>query len=134
MKNTISELLNEMIQYGKKPFEKKVTNYAYTKMEFSDLSNLIGWLLHWQKEVKLNKTDDDDFFFKTHILLEEVLYNRFKVFFDYCPALNEVFQLESDRIVYNPSLTEMEKQEILDYIDENHTIQITKVRRRPKQN
>ncbi len=64
------------------------------------------------------------------MLLSDVFQRRYKPFFEYCPALSEVFQLEGDKITYHPDLTEQDKKEILDFIDKSHEIKIVKVRRK----
>jgi hypothetical protein len=124
MTPAIHEILEELTDYDKTFRAKKHLTKADGTMEFSDLSNLIGWLLQWQKMIVHFPGLDDDFT-NNAFLLSDPLQRRFKRLFELCPALCEVFVYKTDRIEYNPALTQQDKDEILEFLDKNHTITMT---------
>lgn len=129
MNPEITEIIKELIDYKRDFRPKKHLIQADEAIEFTDLSNLIGWLLHWQKDIK-NQRIDNEFFFNKHIQLDDVLKNRFKALFENCKALSRIFQLNDGKILYSPELSSKQKQEIQDFVDENHELRVVKIRRK----
>ena len=120
MKPEIKELLRELTSVGRIKIELKVLKQADEALVDYDILTLKNKLLHWQKKVVKGFAFDEfqlEYYETTKLLLP-----NYKVFFDNCPELKEVYQLKGNRIYFNSSLTSTEKHEILEYIDENDKI------------
>ena len=78
--------------------------------------------MHWHKKIKrgfpFGKYQND------YLDLSDtnVLLPKYKILFENCPELSELYELNGDKIYFNATLTPEEKQEILDYVDENYKI------------
>jgi len=131
MKVTSEKLLLEMMDYGKKAFDKKLTKKAYEKLEFDKLNHSISLLLQWQKMIKHSfLLQFETMFFKDHLLLSDGLLEKYATFFNNCPEISELFTIDGNKIKFNPNLSDEEKQEIVDFIDQNHKIPFVRVKRK----
>ncbi len=120
MKATIKELLIELTLNGKKPFKYKILAKADEKLGISDSVTLTNWLMHWHKKIKLGFPFDE--FQNEYYEIPAILQPKYKILFENCPELKELYELKKDKIYFNATLSADEKQEILDYVDENYTI------------
>ncbi|WP_299883596.1 hypothetical protein [uncultured Lacinutrix sp.] len=127
----MKEIIKEIVEYKKtiKPIKDLIE--VEKNIGYEELSNLIGWLLHWQKAIhNPNISWPDEDYKNEEYILNDVLIKDYPDFFKHCPELSEVFSLKKDRITYNENLTEEEKIEIREYIDEHHKIK-RRIRRLP---
>jgi hypothetical protein len=120
MKPEIKELLRELTSVGRIKIELKVLKQADEALVDYDILTLKNKLLHWQKKVIRGFAFYE--FQLEYYETTELLLPNYKLFFDNCPELIEVYELKGNRIYFNSSLTSQEKQEILEYIDENYKI------------
>ncbi len=122
MKTIIENLLIELTALGKRYIELDILSNAEKKLSGSDLLTLTGWLMHWHKKIK--KGFPIDQYQNDYLDLSdfEVLQPKYKILFESCPELSELYELKGDKIYFNSSLTEEEKQEILNYVDDNYKI------------
>lgn len=78
--------------------------------------------MHWHKKIKkgfpFGKYQND----YLDLSEFEVLLPKYKILFENCSELSELYELKGDKIYFNATLTPEEKQEILDYVDENYKI------------
>lgn len=119
----MKDIIKEIVQYKKTMQPIKDLIEIEKKIGYENLSNLIGWLLHWQKAIhNPNVSWPDDDYKNEEYILNDILIKDFPKFFKYCPELSDVFTLKDDRIIYNENLTEEEKVDIREYIDEHHKI------------
>jgi len=65
----MKKIIKELTEYKRIFKPNKYLSNTDKKMDFADLSNLIGWLLQWQKSIKHNKLPQRDYFFKDYYLL-----------------------------------------------------------------
>lgn len=121
MKTIIKELLDEMIVFKK---TMKLSNYltlADEHLKNWELSSCVGGLLLWNKFIAKNMILDRQRHTLEYMLVtHEIDYKQFSTLFTYCPELNEIFILASDRIKFQPTLTEEERAEIRVYIETNY--------------
>lgn len=120
MKNSILNLITEITEHGEVFFEKKILKKAAENMEVTDLIDCTWELKDWLKGIKFGMGDFDENFSYDYIILEEPTTSRFVQFYKYCPDLKEIFVMEADKIKFNPKLSDEEKQEIIDFVDENY--------------
>lgn len=130
MKTIVQNLLIELTTYGKKFIVLKILKKAENRLGGNDTVNLTSWLMQWHKNVKKGflpfEKDETNFF--------EVgdLQPKYEILFSSCPELSEIYELQGDEIYFNPLLTEAEKQEIIDYVDDNYKIILHRYGRRIK--
>jgi len=78
--------------------------------------------MHWHKKIKkgfpFGKYQND----YLDLSEFEVLLPKYKILFENCSELSELYELKGDKIYFNATLTPEERQEILDYVDENYKI------------
>ncbi len=120
MKTIINELLIELTLNGKKPFQYKILEKADDKLGISDSVALTNWLMHWHKKIKRGFPFEE--FQNDYFEPSDVLLPKYRILFENTPELSELYDLKNDKIYFNSSLTDQEKQEILDYVDENYMI------------
>ena len=120
MKTIIKELLIELTLKSNKDQKDRLFYQAKEKLGISDSVSLTNWLMHWHKKIKRGfpfEEFQNDYFEPSNVLLP-----KYKILFENCPELSELYELKNDKIYFNSSLTGQEKQEILDYVDENYKI------------
>ncbi|WP_288448019.1 hypothetical protein [Chryseobacterium culicis] len=120
MKTKIKELLIELTLNGKKPFQYKILAKADDKIGISDSVSLTNLLMQWHKKIKRGFPFAQ--YQNDHLQLTELMQAKYKILFENCLELSELYELKNDKIYFNSSLTDQEKQEILDYVDENYKI------------
>lgn len=126
MKPRINEVLNELVNFTDPNLKEVHLKQAYEKLGFQELFNLIKWILHWQKNIINENLAPVSFFHDDYFELDDVFQKRYPALFELCPALSEVYTLQSDKIIFNTSLGDEEKQEILEFIDTHHKIETRK--------
>lgn len=132
MKNTIEKLLYDMTNFGKKAFEMHFMEKCFKELGFETFEKLNGRILHWQKAIKNpDKAFPNEAFHNDRLILSDLFNKEYKDFFRYCPELQEIFTLHEGKITYNENLTEEEIEEVKQYINENHRIQIRLRKRIP---
>ena len=87
------------------------------QVTFVSLTNL---LMQWHKKIKRGFPFAQ--YQNDHLQLTELMQAKYKILFENCPELSELYELKNDKIYFNSSLTDQEKQEVLDYVDENYKI------------
>lgn len=117
MNNSIIDLLTEMTFLN---VDFKRLKKVNENMDSEDFIVALDEILSWLKGIKFGMGDFDENFSYDHILLEEPTTSRFVQFYKYCPDLKEILVMEDDKIKFNPKLTDEEKQEIIDFVDENY--------------
>lgn len=120
MKTIIKELLIELTLRSNKDQKDRLFYQAKEELGISDSVSIINWLMHWHKKIKRGfpfEEFQNDYFEPCDVLLP-----KYKIFFENCPELSELYELKNDKIYFNSSLTGQEKQEVLDYVDENYKI------------
>ncbi|RTZ50380.1 hypothetical protein EJ377_11350 [Chryseobacterium arthrosphaerae] len=120
MKTIIKELLIELTLRSNKDQEDRLFYQAKEKLGISDSVSLINLLMQWHKKIK--KGFPFAQYQNDHLQLSELMQAKYKILFENCPELSELYDLKNDKIYFNSSLTDQEKQEILDYVDENYKI------------
>lgn len=105
---------------GKKPIELVLFAKAEKNMGIADLLNLKGWLMQWHK--KINRGFPSDDFQKDYFQSSDILVPKFEVLFKSCLELSELYELKEDKVFFNSSLSNEEKEEIIDYVDKNYKI------------
>lgn len=128
MKEKIKEILKEMTDLGKISFEKHLLKEAYENLGFTELNSLIESILTWHKVIMhLPPTEE---FQLDKFILDNTDQKRYPHLFNHCTELSEIYTLHTNKITFNENLSEEEKQEILKYIDDNHSLIVRKRRRK----
>ncbi|MDR2234714.1 MAG: hypothetical protein LBE92_01195 [Chryseobacterium sp.] len=120
MKTIIKELLIELTLNGKKSFHHKILDKIDEEMEVSDSVSLTNLLMQWHKKIK--KGSPFAQYQSDYLQLSELMQAKYKILFEKCPELSELYEFNNDRIYFNAFLTDADKQEILDYVDDNYKI------------
>ena len=120
MKTKIKELLIELTLRSNKDQKDRLFYQAKEKLGISDSVSLTNWLMHWHKKIKRGFPFEE--FQNDYFEPSDVLLPKYKILFENCPELSELYELKNDKIYFNSSLTNEEKQEILEYVDENYKI------------
>lgn len=120
MKTTIKDLLIELTLNGKQQYQYKILLKADEKMGISDTVSLTNLLMQWHKKIK--KGFPFAQYQNDYLQLSELMQAKYKILFENCSELHELYELKNDKIYFNSTLTDEERQEILDYVDENYKI------------
>lgn len=127
MNPSVKELLIELTSVGKRKTNYKILETAKHNMDVKDFIICVDNLLHWQKHIHLRHLPVGDFQ-KDRLILEGHPKRRIRELFKDNDVLNQVYTLEEDHLKFNPSLTQEEIDEILEFIHENHKILVRKRR------
>lgn len=122
MKPEIKNLLYELTTVGRSYIELNVLKKADEALVEHKILTLKNKLLHWQKKIKKGYPFEE--YQLDYYETSDVLLPNYQIFFDNCLELNEVYELKGNRIYFNSKLSPQEKQEVLDYIDENYKITV----------
>lgn len=120
MKTIIKDILVELTLKSSKEQKDRLFYQAKEKLEGTTFISLTNLLMQWHKKIK--KGFPFAQYQNDHLQLSELMQTKYKILFENCSELYELYQLDNDRIYFNSSLTDDEKQEILEYVDENYKI------------
>ncbi len=120
MKAIIKDLLTELTLRSDKDQKDRLFYQAKEKLGISDSVSLTNLLMQWHKKMKKGFSFAQ--YQKDHLQLSELMQKKYKILFENCSELSELYELKNDKIYFNTTLTDQEKQEILDYVDENYKI------------
>ncbi|WP_138432557.1 hypothetical protein [Winogradskyella algicola] len=119
MKIETKELFDEMLTYKRRnSLPKLYMKHLLEALEKSvddNFSISITRLLNWIKKSNRNSVNKD-----TYEFYHESDNGRYQQLFKYCTAIHNVFVLNENSIIWQESVSEEEKLEILDYIDKNY--------------
>ncbi len=127
MNIAIEKLLNELTSYGEHPLKIIILKQAENSLGINKMISLITKLMQWHKKVilwskKSIDSPNEDIYNKEYYQPISAMIENYKGLFESCPELSELYELKNDKIYFNSSLTDQEKQEVLDYVDENYKI------------
>ncbi|KAB1231866.1 hypothetical protein [Chryseobacterium viscerum] len=127
MNIAIEKLLNELTSYGENPLKVIILKQAENSLGINKMISLITKLMQWHKKVilwskKSIDSPNENIYNKDYYQPISAMIENYKGLFENCPELSELYELKNDKIYFNSSLTDEEKQEILDYVDENYKI------------
>ncbi|MDQ1856700.1 hypothetical protein [Chryseobacterium sp. WLY505] len=127
MNINIEKLLNELTAYGEQPQKIIILKQAEKSLGINKMISLITKLMQWHKKVMLwsKKSIDnpnEQVYNKDYYQPISAVIEDYKGLFENCPELSELYELKNDKIYLNSSLTGQEKQEVLNYVDENYKI------------
>jgi len=120
MKPIIKDVLSELTLTSSKELKDRLFYNAKEKLEASTFVSLTNLLMQWHKRIK--KGFPFAQYQNDHLQLSELMQAKYKILFENCSELSVLYELKNDKIYLNTSLTDEEKQEILDYVDENYKI------------
>ncbi|AZA52915.1 hypothetical protein [Chryseobacterium sp. G0201] len=120
MDSKIKKLLIELTLNGKKPFKYEILAKADEKLGISDSVTLTNLLMQWHKKIKQGVPFAQ--YQNDYLQLSDVSLPKYKIFFDNCPELSKLYELKASKIYFNSFLSQEEKQEILDYVNEHYKI------------
>ncbi|MFD2568731.1 hypothetical protein [Pseudotenacibaculum haliotis] len=122
MDKEVKELLDSMIcliSIDKKHHEC----FKDTQSVERDISHLVSRrILHWlfllargmgEKSYNFNP-------YKTENKAEAILHPQFKIFFDHYKIINAIFTLTNKGVEWNSSVSQKERDKIINYIDQNY--------------
>lgn len=128
MKEKIKNILYEMINITSPDLNEVYFKKAYENLGFTELNSLIESILTWHKVIMhLPPTEE---FQLDKFILDNTDQKRYPHLFNHCTELSEIYTLHTNKITFNENLSEEEKQEILKYIDDNHSLIVRKRRRK----
>lgn len=130
MKTVIKDLLIELTSLGKKPVELVLLAKAEKNLGIDNLLTLKRWLMQWHKKIARGFPSDD--YQKDYFQSSDVLVPKFEALFKSCPELSALYELKEDKVFFNSSLSNEEKEEIIDYVDKNYKIIRHSYGRKPK--
>ncbi|MGH1385784.1 hypothetical protein [Kordia sp.] len=130
------ELIKELVDYignNKESYTLKYLKRAEEEFGEDILYSLVRSILRWQKRMinyqSLRNAQYDNV--KKAYPLDEIKLELFTKLFKYCPELLELFIIENSVMMYNTTLTEEEKTELMVLSDESiidRPIRITRKR------
>jgi len=119
MKAETKELFDEMLTFKRRKLPPRhYMNHLLDALENctdSNFSVTITKLLNWIK-----RSNRDNTLKETYEIDNENDKIRFQEFFSYCTTLNDIFVLHVNAITWQDLVSEEEKMEILDHVDENY--------------
>lgn len=120
MKTIIKDMLTELTLKSDKEQKDRIFYRAKEKLEGTTFVSLTNLLMQWHKKIK--KGFPFAQYQNDYLQLSELMQAKYKILFENCSELHELYELKNDTIYFNSTLTDEERQEILDYVDENYKI------------
>lgn len=128
MNNTIKKLLTEMTQIINVK-DPSITYFAKALNEDKgETRTAVSVILLWIDPAMTIPLNNSKKFTFSEIAFEkrgDILYNRYKNLFTHCPELKELLTLNKEYLNFNPNLSSEEKEEIIQFVDENTSNRIT---------
>lgn len=113
-------MLTELTLKSDKEQKDRIFYRAKEKLEGTTFVSLTNLLMQWHKKIK--KGFPFAQYQNDYLQLSELMQAKYKILFENCSELHELYELKNDTIYFNSTLTDEERQEILDYVDENYKI------------
>lgn len=113
MKIEIKELLDEIINWKVNNIRpEKHLKKAKDNLSTDDFYFSVSWLLTWLKQTKIGLKSLDKYEIE-----HNKTYYKYNLLFEHSTILTEMFKLQTDSIIWNPLLLQVDILEIRDYID-----------------
>ena len=124
MNTKTKELIDSLISYMKTGEAQGCFKKKFRSLEEDDLHLIARRIITWQ--IFLARGLDLDSYrfnpYETSNNAETILYPKFKVFFDNCKYINKIFTVNKKGVEWNSSVSDENKLEIINYIDNNYEV------------
>lgn len=127
MKETMKILLTEMINIsGIKDSEQTYFRKALDKNRIDTITST-SLVVKWLDPVYFDYDSSKDFVFKEvgTQRRSDILYYKFRTLLKNCPEVKQLLILNREYLNFNPSLSSEEKEQIIQFVDDNTSSRVT---------
>ncbi len=125
MNSEIEEAIEAITpRIGKNKRKEEHTKKSYEIMDEDDIVSVTGQILGWQKELIEGRMRSNDINDANQLIVTERAAARTKQFFECIPILDRIFVYKNGVVDYQASLSEEDKKDIQNYVDERYKIKV----------